>query len=116
MEVKRPVHASRNLTPREVEILQMVLCGESYDAVAKRIFRGKALVKYHVHAIFRKFDVHSRSMLIHKAMSSGLIYTDNKGNRSGVKLKFIAKIFSDASKENSDQGQTLQGETSKGAA
>lgn len=56
------------LTPREVEVLELVLQGLSTGEIAERIFLSHQGVKAHLTALFRKFKVKNRSQLILSAL------------------------------------------------
>lgn len=56
------------LTPREVEVLGLVLQGLSTSEIAARIFLSHQGVKAHLTALFRKFKVKNRSQLILSAL------------------------------------------------
>jgi DNA-binding NarL/FixJ family response regulator len=52
-------HAS-GLTPRELEILQLLAGGHSPDEIARDLFISSKTVGTHIEHIFMKLDVHSR--------------------------------------------------------
>lgn len=52
------------LTPREQEILQLILSGKSNREIAGALFISESTVKTHVRNIFSKYDVGSRAQLI----------------------------------------------------
>jgi len=56
------------LTPREVEVLELILQGLSTGEIAERIFLSHQGVKAHLTALFRKFKVKNRSQLILSAL------------------------------------------------
>jgi len=56
------------LTPREVEVLELVLEGLSTGEIAERIFLSNQGVKAHLTTLFRKFKVKNRSQLILSAL------------------------------------------------
>jgi DNA-binding NarL/FixJ family response regulator len=49
------------LTPRELELLQLIEQGLSNREIAERLFIALPTVKNHLHTIFAKLDVHRRS-------------------------------------------------------
>jgi LuxR family maltose regulon positive regulatory protein len=66
----RPVHVpytGESLTPREVEILQLVVTGFSNQAIADQLFLSIWTVKSHLTKIYRKLDASSRSQAIARA-------------------------------------------------
>lgn len=52
------------LTPREQEVLQLILSGKSNREIAGALFISESTVKTHVKNIFSKYDVGSRAELI----------------------------------------------------
>jgi LuxR family maltose regulon positive regulatory protein len=52
------------LSARERDVLQLVVGGASNQEIAKRLFLSRGTVKKHVHHIFGKLDVKSRTQLI----------------------------------------------------
>ncbi len=52
------------LTPREEEVLQLILAGMTNREIAKTLFISENTVKTHVRNIFSKYDVGSRAELI----------------------------------------------------
>jgi LuxR family maltose regulon positive regulatory protein len=60
----RPVHIPRTgetLTPREVEVLRLVIAGHSNRAIAEQLVISVWTVKSHLTKIYRKLDVTSRT-------------------------------------------------------
>lgn len=53
-----------NLTAREQEVLQHILCGKSNREIAKALIISESTVKTHARNIFSKYDVSSRAELI----------------------------------------------------
>lgn len=56
------------LTPREIEVLELVLEGLSTGEIAERIFLSHQGVKAHLTTLFRKFNVRNRPQLILSAL------------------------------------------------
>ncbi|MGD2113314.1 MAG: response regulator transcription factor [Gammaproteobacteria bacterium] len=52
------------LTPREVEVLELILKGLSTGEIAERVFLSHQGVKAHLTTLFRKFGVKNRTQLI----------------------------------------------------
>jgi DNA-binding NarL/FixJ family response regulator len=52
------------LTRREREIVQLICDGQSNQEIADETGSSLATVKKHIHSIFRKLEVSSRSRLI----------------------------------------------------
>lgn len=71
----RPVHVPRTgatLTPREVEVLRLVVAGLSNQAIAERLVISEWTVKSHLTRVFRKLDVSSRTQASVRARELGL--------------------------------------------
>lgn len=56
--------AEYHLTPRECEIIHLVMCGRSVEAIAKELVISKSTVKTHVSSIYRKLGVNRRQAMI----------------------------------------------------
>ena len=61
-----------NLTQREKEILQLMIKGEAYPDIAKKIFISYETVRNHVKHIYKKLHVACRNEAITKAIQKGL--------------------------------------------
>lgn len=61
------------LTPREVEVLEMLAHGDSNDEIALRLTISKHTVARHRENLMRKLGLHSRSELVKYAIRKGLI-------------------------------------------
>lgn len=61
-----------DLTPRELEILQLVLAGYTNRAIANEIYISKKTVEFHLDHIYTKIGVRSRIMVAIWAMQQGL--------------------------------------------
>ena len=60
----RVMRLGDRLTPREAEVLELILEGLSTGEIAGRIFLSNQGVKAHLTTLFRKFNVKNRSQLI----------------------------------------------------
>ncbi|MCX7593211.1 MAG: response regulator transcription factor [Fischerella sp.] len=65
-----PVQA---LTPREIEVLDMLSSGLSNKAIAKRLHISEHTVKFHVSSIFQKLGVSTRTEAVTVGVRLGLI-------------------------------------------
>lgn len=64
------------LTPRELEVMRLVIEGESDKAIARQLgIQHRTVLSYAV-AIYRKCGVHSRTQLLLFALRSGLFDLD----------------------------------------
>ena len=61
------------LSPREIEVLQLVADGLSNDKISKRLFLSQATVKSHLVHIYTKLNVESRTAAVATAQQQGLI-------------------------------------------
>lgn len=58
------------LTPKECEILQLILQGNSVKAVAEKLSNSEETIKHHRKKIYTKLDVSSQAELFHLLISS----------------------------------------------
>lgn len=61
-----------NLTPRELEILRLILMGYTNKAIAAEIFVSEKTVEFHLDNIYTKLGVRTRLMAGVWAMQQGL--------------------------------------------
>jgi len=61
-----------DLTPREVEVLQLVAVGFSNQAIADKLFISLGTAKTHVHNIYQKIGVKSRVQLMNLLLANPL--------------------------------------------
>jgi len=66
--------SSEILTDRESEVLNMLAHGKSNKEIAEKLFISEFTVKGHLHNIFTKLDVLSRTEAINVAIRRGLIH------------------------------------------
>jgi len=64
---------AEDLTPRELEVLQLLADGLSNKQMAQRLGVSEHTVKFHVNAILSKLDAHSRTEAVTRAARLGLI-------------------------------------------
>ena len=63
-----------NLTPREMEVLQLLAEGLANKMIAQRLGISEHTVKFHVNAILGKFNAQSRTEAVVRATRLGLIF------------------------------------------
>ena len=61
------------LTPREIEIVKQVVAGLRNIEIGKRLFISEGTVKMHLHNIYQKLGVDSRTKLTRYAQEKGLV-------------------------------------------
>ena len=61
-----------DLTPRELEILQLVIAGKTNKAIAKEIYISAKTVEFHLENIYRKLGVRTRLMAGMWALQNGM--------------------------------------------
>jgi two-component system NarL family response regulator len=66
--------SSEILTDRESEVLNMLARGKSNKEIAEKLFISEFTVKGHLHNVFSKLDVLSRTEAINVAIRRGLIH------------------------------------------
>ena len=64
---------AEELTPREMEVLQLLAEGLPNKLIAQQLDISEHTVKFHVNAILRKLGVHSRTEAVVRATRLGLI-------------------------------------------
>lgn len=62
-----------DLTPRELEILQLVIVGKTNKEIALEIFISKKTVEFHLDHIYSKLGIRTRLMVGIWAIQHGLI-------------------------------------------
>jgi DNA-binding NarL/FixJ family response regulator len=62
-----------SLTPRELEILQLVVAGYTNKAIAAEIFISEKTVEFHLDNIYSKVGVRTRLMASVWALQRGLL-------------------------------------------
>lgn len=65
------------LTPREMEVLQLIAAGDSNQAIADRLVITLSAVKKHTGNIFNKLNVSNRTQAVARARLLGLLPTEN---------------------------------------
>ena len=61
-----------DLTPRELEILQLVLSGQTNKAIAADICSSEKTVEFHLNHIYTKIGMRTRMLAVVWAMQQGI--------------------------------------------
>jgi len=61
-----------DLTPRELEILRLVIAGKTNKAIAKEIYISAKTVEFHLENIYRKLGVRTRLTVGIWALQNGM--------------------------------------------
>jgi DNA-binding NarL/FixJ family response regulator len=70
----RPLdHADCHLSPHETHLLSLLVDGHNLKTAAAELHVSRATVAWHMHNIYEKLQVHSKSEAVAKALRSGLI-------------------------------------------
>ncbi|MCE3259496.1 MAG: ligand-binding protein [Bacteroidetes bacterium] len=65
--------ADSNLTKREIEMLELIATGMSYEQVADNAGISYGTVRKHLENIYKKLNVHSKLEAVNKAQKDGLL-------------------------------------------
>ena len=71
---EEPDEILTELTPRELDVLELVSEGLSNKAIAKRLDISVNTVKFHVNALLSKFGVRGRTELVVRALQQGSVH------------------------------------------
>ena len=71
LRVKPVKNHEESLTPRQKEILKLMVSGKTIPAVAKQLKLSPHTVHGHVKDIYKKLNVHNRAELVGKALKLG---------------------------------------------
>ncbi len=74
----RQVRGGDQLTPRELEVLQLVAQGRSNPEIARELFIGEATVKTHLLHVFDKLGVDDRTRAVTVALERGILTTPTR--------------------------------------
>jgi len=61
------------LSPREVELLQLIVLGQTEAKIAKELYISPHTVRTHVKNIYKKLQVHSRAAAVRITLERGLL-------------------------------------------
>jgi len=70
---RRAAPALRMLTPREIEVLEMMAEGLGNKAIAARLGISPHTVKFHIASVFAKLNVESRTEAVTEGVRRGLV-------------------------------------------
>ena len=73
LKVKREVSTDNTLTKREIEMLELIATGLSYEQVADRSGISYGTVRKHLENIYKKLNVHSKLEAVNKAKKDGFL-------------------------------------------
>jgi DNA-binding NarL/FixJ family response regulator len=62
-----------NLTPRELEILQLVIAGKTNRAISSEIYISEKTVEFHLDKIYTKIGARTRLMAVVWAIQQGIL-------------------------------------------
>ena len=62
-----------DLTPREIEILEQLKAGLSYEKIGENLFISYGTVRKHIENVYRKLQVHNKVEAVQKAIRSNLV-------------------------------------------
>jgi DNA-binding NarL/FixJ family response regulator len=65
--------SAEHLTPREIEVVQMVAAGHRNKEIARRLTLTEGTVKVHLHNVYAKLGVDGRLELLKYAQEHGLV-------------------------------------------
>jgi DNA-binding NarL/FixJ family response regulator len=68
-----PPKADYRLTPREFEVLELLVNGEDFKSIAEKLFLSVFTVYAHIRNIYEKLHVHSKSQAVAKALKEQVI-------------------------------------------
>ena len=64
------------LTPREVDVLRLMVAGKTNQEVAAALAIAEGTVKAHINSILDKMNVHDRTQAVTSALKRGLVHLD----------------------------------------
>lgn len=73
IKIKQEISPENQLTKREIEILEQISTGMSYEQVANNTGISYGTVRKHLENIYKKLNVHSKLEAVNKAKKDGLL-------------------------------------------
>lgn len=64
-----PTPGDYNLTPREIELLELLVAGDTYQQIADRMFITHGTVRKHIQNIYEKLHINSKVEAVNKVHS-----------------------------------------------
>jgi DNA-binding NarL/FixJ family response regulator len=77
MAQSAPPASTRRLTPRDVEILGLLVLGQTNRQIGAQVSLGAGTVRNHLSRIFRKLGVSTRTEAAVRALELGLVRANN---------------------------------------
>lgn len=68
-----PPSADYNLTPRELEVLDLLIQGYDNNKIAGKLYLSTYTIRAHIRNIYDKLHVHSKSQAVAKALKEGVV-------------------------------------------
>ncbi len=67
------VKLNESLTKREMEILKLIVAGNTNKKIAQKIYRTERTVEYHRHRLMRKLSAKTAADLSKRAITMGIV-------------------------------------------
>lgn len=68
-----PKEKEHHLSPREMEVLKLLINGHSYKTAAFTLEVSQDTIRFHIRHIYEKLHVHSKSEAVSKAFQTGIL-------------------------------------------
>jgi DNA-binding NarL/FixJ family response regulator len=68
-----PPKADYDLTPRELEVLELLVQGEDYKSIAEKLFLSHFTIRAHIRNMYDKLHVHTKSQAVAKALKERVV-------------------------------------------